>query len=59
MTNTKHNNGSRPANAKGAWNCDFCHATNVSSLCGCAASKKAAGREPAPEVDLDSITLYF
>ena len=39
------NKGSRPANNKGAWNCGFCRATNVTTLCGCAASRKEAGRK--------------
>ena len=55
MTNTLK--GSRPANGRKAWNCGFCHSTNVTTLCGCAASKAEAGRTEIPEISVDDIEL--
>lgn len=49
--------GTRPANHKGAWTCGFCRATNVTRLCGCAASRAEAGERTYPVVNIDDIEL--
>ena len=51
-----NNKGKRPTNSSNkAWNCGYCHSTNVTSLCGCKDS--LAGRKKHPEPSLDSIVL--
>lgn len=43
-----------------AWNCSFCHATNVTSVCGCAKSREAAGRPTVKRntiADLNAIQI--
>ena len=42
-------------NTRTAWNCTFCHATNVTTNCGCAASK--CGEKSPTVVNLDDIHL--
>lgn len=42
-----------------AWNCKHCHATNVTTFCGCLADRKERGAYIPGASNLDSIELFF
>jgi hypothetical protein len=39
--------------------CSFCKSSNTWGMCGCGAARLARGEKPTPEVDINSIELFF